>query len=72
LKHTEISKQFEKYIDSFNQEKTNEFDLGTLEISTAIFKHVFKIQKSLWKQKIFMNRRKRTPIPDLFHDLVAI
>ena len=72
INHIEISSRFEKFVESFYNIESTEFDMGNFEISKSIFFHVFKIKSSLWKQSEKFNRRKRISISEIFHDIIAV
>jgi hypothetical protein len=71
MKHSDITRHFSNFIESFSNVENEEFDLDSIEISEAIFRHIFKIKSSLWKHGVDFNRRKRMPISEIFQDLVA-
>ncbi|MGB0885092.1 MAG: histidine--tRNA ligase [Chitinophagales bacterium] len=70
--HNDISDLFDKFKESFNNIEETKFNLEQLEISKAIYKHVFKIKSSLWKFGEKFNRLKRSSMSDVFQDLIAL
>lgn len=72
MKHYEIGNRYANYIDAFIDNEDVNFNLNTNEISILIFKHLFKIKATLWKQAVLMNRKKRISISDIFQDIIGL
>lgn len=72
MKHTDLVKNYSNFVESFAEVENENFDLESREISEAIYKHIFQIKSSLWKQGVEFNRRKRISVSEIFQDLVAL
>lgn len=72
MKHNDVSKYYSQFIESFLIVENEKFDLETTEISSSIFKHIFKMKCVLWKQSVIFKRRIRISISELFQDIVAL